>query len=67
MFGIGPTELIVVFLIILLLFGAKRIPEIAHGIGKGIAEFKKATNDVTNEIEKSVKETETSNQNKDRV
>ena len=51
MFGIGPTELILIFFVILLLFGAKRIPEIAQGIGKGITEFKKATRDGTHEIE----------------
>ncbi len=51
MFGLGPTELIIVFLVILLIFGAKRIPEIAQGLGKGITEFKKAAKDVTNEIE----------------
>ena len=50
MFGINPTELIIIFLIILLLFGAKRIPEIAQGIGKGISEFKKATKDEPKEI-----------------
>ncbi len=53
MFGLGPTELIIIFLVILLLFGAKRIPEIAQGIGKGITEFKKAARDVTSEIESS--------------
>ena len=42
MFGVSPTELIVVLFIILLLFGAKRIPEIAQCLGKGIDEFKKA-------------------------
>ena len=51
MFGLGPTELIIVFLVILLIFGAKRIPEIAQGLGKGITEFKKAAKDVTNEID----------------
>ncbi len=49
--GLGPTELIVLFLIVLLLFGAKRIPEIAHGIGKGIMEFKRAAHDITDEFE----------------
>ena len=61
MFGVGPTELIVILLIILLLFGAKRIPEIAHGLGKGIAEFKKAAKDITNEIEISENEFDNSN------
>lgn len=55
MFGLGPMELIIIFLVILLLFGAKRIPEIAQGIGKGINEFKKAARDVTDEIDTSVK------------
>jgi sec-independent protein translocase protein TatA len=49
-------ELVLVFLVILLVFGAKRIPEIAQGIGKGITEFKKAARDVTDEIESSVNE-----------
>ena len=51
MFGLGPTELFIVLLIILLLFGAKRIPEIARGISRGIVEFKKATHEGENEIE----------------
>ena len=49
--GLGAPELIVLFLIVLLLFGAKRIPEIAQGIGKGIMEFKKAARDITDEFE----------------
>lgn len=53
MFGLGPMELVVVMLIILLVFGAKRIPEIAQGLGKGITEFKKAAREVTQEIETS--------------
>ena len=53
MFGLGPMELIIVFLIILLVFGAKRIPEIAQGLGKGIMEFKKAAHDITNELDVS--------------
>ena len=40
---VGPTELIIVLTIILLLFGAKRIPELAKGLGSGIREFKKGT------------------------
>ncbi len=42
MFGLGMQELIVIFLIIFLLFGAKNIPEIARGLGKSIKEFKNA-------------------------
>lgn len=39
----GPGELIVIILVLLLFFGAKRLPELAQGLGKGIREFKKAT------------------------
>ena len=46
----GPFEIITILLVILLLFGAKRIPEIARGLGKGIREFKDATNDIKNEL-----------------
>jgi len=53
MFGLGPSELVIIFLIILLVFGAKRIPEIAQGIGKGINEFKKAAREVTDEFDPS--------------
>jgi sec-independent protein translocase protein TatA len=43
MFGLGVQELMIIFLIIIVLFGAKKIPEIAKGLGKGIREFKRAT------------------------
>ena len=49
--GLGPMELAVIFLIILLVFGAKRIPEIAKGLGKGITEFKKAAREITDELD----------------
>jgi sec-independent protein translocase protein TatA len=48
--GLGSGELIVVFLAILILFWAKRIPEFAKGLGQGIKEFKKASSDVTAEF-----------------
>jgi sec-independent protein translocase protein TatA len=50
MFGMGPTEMIIALVVVLLLFGAKRIPEIAGSFGKGIKEFKKNMNDVQSEI-----------------
>ena len=52
MFGsIGPSELIFLMLIILLLFGSKRLPELARGIGKGYRQFRKAIEDVKEEID----------------
>jgi sec-independent protein translocase protein TatA len=50
MFNIGPQELFWLFLIVLLIFGAKRIPEIGRGIGRGIQEFKKGMRDVETEL-----------------
>ena len=51
MFGnLGFPELLIIMVVILLLFGAKRIPEIAGSMGKGIREFKKNINDATREV-----------------
>ena len=49
--GLSGTELIIVLVAILVLFGAKRIPEFAKGLGKGINEFKKASREVTDSME----------------
>jgi sec-independent protein translocase protein TatA len=46
------TKLLVIVLLILILFGAKKIPDIAQGLGKGIREFKKAMKDVEDEVKK---------------
>lgn len=51
--NIGFTELIIIMLIVLLLFGPKKIPELAQSIGKGIKEFKKAMSDAKDKIENS--------------
>jgi sec-independent protein translocase protein TatA len=52
MFGnLGFPEILIIMVIVLLLFGAKRIPEIAGSMGKGIKEFKKNINDATREID----------------
>ena len=51
MFGnLGFPELLIIMIVILLLFGAKRIPEIAGSMGKGIRQFKKNINDATREV-----------------
>ena len=49
----GPWEIFIVFLIIILVFGGKKLPEIEKGLGKGIQEFKKASKEVTDEINKT--------------
>ena len=48
----GGMEWVLIVIIVLLLFGAKKLPELAKGLGKGIKEFKKAKNDVSEEINK---------------
>jgi sec-independent protein translocase protein TatA len=53
MFGLGMPELIVILIIILIIFGAGKLPEIGSGIGKGIRNFKKATQDKPDEITSS--------------
>jgi len=53
-------EIVLIGLLILIFFGAKRIPELARGLGKGIREFKDATKEVRDEIDENVKETKKS-------
>ena len=48
---LGPTEWILIALIVIVLFGGKKIPELARGLGKGIREFKTAKNQIKDEIE----------------
>ncbi len=52
----GGPEWIIIVLVILLLFGAKKIPELARGIGQGINEFRKASDDIQKEIDKGQEE-----------
>tara|TARA_Y100000590_G_C15653134_1_gene989559 strand:- start:687 stop:857 length:171 start_codon:yes stop_codon:yes gene_type:complete len=54
--SLGVTEIIIILFIVLLLFGAKRLPELAKGLGKGIKEFKKAQKDVADELNDSMDE-----------
>jgi sec-independent protein translocase protein TatA len=49
-FGLGGMEVVLILAVVLILFGAKKIPELAKGLGSGIKEFKKATKEVTDEI-----------------
>jgi sec-independent protein translocase protein TatA len=56
-FGLGGWEVVLILAAILLLFGAKKLPELAKGLGTGIKEFKKATKEVTDEVQKAADET----------
>lgn len=59
LFGVPQgQELIVIFIIVLLLFGAKKIPELARGLGKSMGEFKKARQEFEDEIKLASEETE---------
>lgn len=51
-FSLGPMEMILIMLALLLVFGAKRLPELGSGLGKGIREFKKSLNEIKAEVEK---------------
>ena len=51
---IGMQELIVIFLMVLLLFGADRIPALARGLGKGVREFKRVVNNANTEIQRAI-------------
>lgn len=50
MFGIGMPELIIILIILLIVFGASRLPEIGAGLGKGIRNFKKTVTDTEKEL-----------------
>ena len=50
---LGYPEMVVIFLIILLLFGAKKLPQLARGLGKSMGEFKKAKDEIEHEITKA--------------
>lgn len=56
LFSIGGPEIILILFVILLLFGAKKIPELARGMGKGIREFKDATKEIKNEMDDAAEE-----------
>jgi sec-independent protein translocase protein TatA len=57
-FGLGGWEVVLILAVVLVLFGAKKLPELAKGLGQGIKEFKKATNEVTSEIQRAAESDE---------
>ncbi len=67
MFGIGPMELMAILVVALLVFGPKRIPELARTMGRGLAEFRRASNDLRqslalDELERDLRQDPTQNQ-----
>jgi len=54
--GVSGSEILVIILIALLLFGADKLPEIARGLGKGMREIKKATDDIKREFDESTRD-----------
>jgi sec-independent protein translocase protein TatA len=56
-FNLGGGEIILILALVLILFGAKKLPELAKGLGTGIKEFKKATREVTDEVSHAMDET----------
>lgn len=53
---LGMGQIILILLVVLLMFGAKKLPELAKGLGQGIKEFKKASRDMQNEISQAASE-----------
>ena len=56
MFGLGTQELLLILLLVLILFGAKKIPEIMRGLGQGIRQFKQASQEAVDEVKSLTEE-----------
>ncbi|MBV6440052.1 MAG: twin-arginine translocase TatA/TatE family subunit [Haliscomenobacteraceae bacterium CHB4] len=59
--NLGATEFVLIFLVVLLLFGGQKIPELMRGLGRGIREFNSAKNSVEDEIRQGMREAEKKN------
>ena len=54
--GLGPGEIILIILVVIILFGGKKLPELARGLGLGLKEFKKATQEIKDEVQNATDE-----------
>ena len=52
--NLGMTEIIIIAIVVLVLFGGKKLPELMHGVGKGTRDFKKGMNGIEDEIKKDI-------------
>jgi len=58
MFGLGGSEVVLVLIIALVFLGPKKLPELAHGLGKAFREFQKAKNDFSDQLQQQIAEVE---------
>ena len=54
--GVGPWQVVIIILAIIILFGGKKLPELARGLGLGLKEFKKATDEIKDEVQKTAED-----------
>ena len=65
MFNIGPTELIIILVLALIVFGPQRLPEIGRSIGRSLREFRRASDEIRGEIERDLDVDETTHRTED--
>ena len=58
--SLGPWEIVIIMLVIILIFGGKKIPELARGLGKGLKEFRKTTNEIKDEVNAATEDVKSS-------
>jgi sec-independent protein translocase protein TatA len=56
--SLGPWEIVIILFVIVLLFGGKKLPELAKGLGQGLREFKRATKDIKDEVKSATNDVE---------